>query len=1320
MDINELIVEIESHNIEIGINDSGNLNVVLSKSNMKNETLINKIRANKELLIRHIQEKKIRNGISRFSITPFQEGLVSFAKNNPDSKRYVIQLTFEADKQLSFESFRKACEFIISKHEILRSSFDFDLNEQVFRTRLLPEESLTCLRISAEDEKALRDKPFIISEESLVRFALVDDRRIVLIIHHLVADVLSVQLLLKELFSVYSSLESGSPQLETTVPMQFSAYVEWVLQQDKTKAKQHWAQQLKDVAPARLENVIMPDNTVRGEEYREFNFQYKLSPQTRELLKRKHLASSTVLNFLGGLVLSAYHGGGQFVWGNTLTHRYSGHPHFSGIIGPLIATVPLVYDFGQQKTLLEALADFQQQLLLARDYSYISLNEIYDTIKSPNLFSASFSFQDITERIDPSFAGAGIRRVVEESQSISHFPLAMLVSLPEDAAEFDVSYRADLFPEATVRNIADLIIKLYNDFGNICEQQLATLDIFGTDTARALIAGTETAASQESLLDLFTNALQQYPSRVAVEDYDNHSLTFRELDEKSNHIANLLTEKGIKGTVGIHLNYSVNLVAGVLGVLKAGCSIVSLEHGFPIDKLNWLAVESGLSACLIGDRERTLFGDMLHTVLPSCTIISLPEELPAATLKTAPAKPAADDICTLYYTSGSTGTPKVIRTSHQNVLNGFYWLKDHFPVNNEETFCLNIRLSFSPSIRNIFESLSQGARLLVIPEFLYHNVDKFTQFIADKGVTRISLTPSFVKVLMENDKTKLLQHVRILELRGEAAKMTDVKAIREAMPNTLVINRYGATEASSTAYNHQYDTAFEYYPLGKPVYNTTISIIDDHQRIKPLNVVGEIFIRSNSVSLGYINAADNKDTFIFEDDNTRSLKTGDLGFIDNEGVLHYIGRKNRMLKLRGYRIEPSEIEYNLEQFEDVQKAEVLVIDNNEGGRLIAFCQVEKPAEFSENNLKHFLKDRIPGYTIPNKIVFMKEFPRTVTGKVDHMSLQAYLKNESLQRVKEPATITERRVRDVFAGLIPDSVIALDEDLYSMGANSIVVMRAAFKLGMEFNVKLKGAELFTYNTIEKLSGYIDEMVGNKHFKRKENFHILNQREDNKHIFFLVPPLTGTSTHQALAPFVPEEMDFVVFATIAVEEYPTLGRDMQTLAGFYKNTILQLAKGKSIHMAGWSFGGSLSFEIALQLEALGLKVNSLILLDPNMYRADFDDDNKQREDYDKIIRALLIQENIDPEEFGTHKIMEQMYHANQVTKKYRPSRQYSGDISLIKPLLVSPFERNYNTPFNGLREYCTGEINVSMTKGNHMTMATGPAKHIADMIFSKIVW
>lgn len=1320
MDINELIVEIESNNIEVTINDSGNLNVVLSKAHMKNDALINKIRANKEQLIKHIQEKKARKGISRFSITPFQEGLVSFAKNNPDSKRYIIQLTFEADQPLSFESFRKACEFIISRHEILRSSFDFDLNDQVFRTRLLPTESLACLRISADEEKALRDQPFQISEESLIRFALVDDRKIVLSIHHLVADVLSVQLLLKELFSVYSSLENGTPPLETAETMQFSSYVEWVLQQDKDKAKKHWEQQLKDVKPARLENFILPDNTVKKEEYRELNIKYTLSPQTRELLKRQRIASSTVLNFLGGLVLSAYHGGGEFVWGNTITHRYSGHPHFANIIGPLIATVPLVYDFGQQKTILEALSDFQQQLLQARDYSYISLNEIYDTVKSPNLFSASFSFQDITERVDPSFAGAGIKRVVEESQSISHFPLAILVSLPEGIAEFDVSYRSDLFPEATIRHIADLIIKLYNDFGVISEQSLTAIDIFGTDTVRAQIAGTATTVSGVSLLDLFTTALQQYPSRIAVEDYDNHSFTFKELDEKSNHIANLLTEKGIKGTVGIHLNYSVNLVASVLGVLKAGCSIVSLEHGFPIDKLNWLAVEAGLSACLLGDRERTLFGDMLHSVLPSCTVISLPEELPGATLHVTAAQPAPEDICTLYYTSGSTGVPKIIRTSHQNVLNGFYWLKDHFPVKEEETFCLNIRLSFSPSIRNIFESLSQGARLLVIPEFLYHNVDKFTQFIVDKGVTRISLTPSFVKVLMENDKTKLLQHIHVLELRGEAAKMSDVKAIREAMPHATVLNRYGSTEASSTAYNHQSDTAFEYYPLGKPVYNTTISIIDDHQRIKPINVVGEIFIRSESVSLGYLNPEDNKDTFLLEEGGARSLKTGDLGFIDSEGVIHYIGRKNRMLKLRGYRIEPSEIEHNLEQFEDVKKAEVLVVENSQGARLVAFCLVDKPAEFAENNLKHFLKDRIPGYTIPNKIVFLKDFPRTVTGKVDHIALQAFLKSESLQQVKEPATITQRRVRDIFVDLMPDAIITLDEDLYSMGVNSIVVMRAAYKLGMEFNIKLKGAELFTYNTVEKLAEYIDEIIGNKNFKRKENYHILNQREENEHIFFLVPPLTGTSTHQALTPFIPENMDFVVFAAIAVEEYMTLGRNMETLASFYKNTILQLAKGKSIHMAGWSFGGSTAFEIALQLEALGLKVNSLILLDPNMYRPHFDDDNKQREDYDKIIRALLIQENIDPDEFGTHKIMEQMYHANQVTKKYRPARQYSGDIALIKPMLTSPFERNHDTPFNGLREYCTGEITVSMTKGNHMTMATGPAKHISDMIFSKISW
>ncbi|MET3878892.1 AMP-binding protein [Chitinophaga sp. OAE865] len=1308
MDINELILEIESNNIEIAINDSGNLNVVLPKSSSKNQALIDKIKANKALLIKHIRGETAAGEIPGCRLTPFQEGLLTFAINNADSHRYIIRCSFDAKAPLPFEVFRKASEYIFSQHEILRTAFDVEPHRHGFKTRILPIDTLCCSRLSASGYDAFINSPFSVSGP-LIRFALVEDQQIVLLTHCLIADEQAVELLAAALLDACDQIQKGLlPKVEGGAS--FAAYSDWLFRQDRTKAKSYWQDQLKNIEPAMLENVIVHERAVKRENYAKLRLGYQLNDETGNFLQQLSITSDSALHFFGGLVLSAYYGGGKFVWGDANMHRYSGMAGFASTIGPLQATVPLVYDFNRPQTVMESMQEFRHQLLQAREHSSLSLNEIYNTVKTPDLFSICFSFRNNPREIAVPNAVWGFQ---------SYFPLFLQVSLSDDAVVFDVSYRTDLFPEMLVRNFTALIVGLYNNFTVIKEQLLSKLDVFEESIQRSHIAGLPTTVPSDSLLSLFAKSLQLYPNDIAVEDIENNSLTYTMLEETSNHIANILTGKGVKGAVGIYLNYSAKLIVTVLGVLKAGCSIVSLEHGFPMDKLKWLAMESQLSACLLEERDRVVMNDILAGELSSCLIIALPEELPQAVLNVSPAHPLPDDICILYYTSGSTGIPKIVSTSHGNILNGLEWLKQQFPAGRRETFCMNIRLSFSPSIRNIFEALSQGARLLVIPESLYHNVDKFSQLVADKQVTRISLTPSFVKVLMANDKMKWLQQINILELRGEAVKMSDVGPIRNALPNAVVINRYGATEASSIAYNQHYNSSFEYYPLGKPVCNTAISIVDDYLRVRPLNVIGEILIAGRSVSLGYFRSPDDKDTFLLQPDGSRCLKTGDLGFIDMDGVLHYIGRKNRMLKLRGYRIEPSEIEYNLEQFEGVRKAEVVVMNKGEGTRLVTFCLVDDPGKFSEDHLKQFLTERLPAYTIPGRILFLKEFPRTATGKIDHETLQDNLVKESWQKVAAPTTTTERQVHAIFAALMPDTPISLHEDLYAMGANSIVLMRAAFKLGAVFNIKLKGAELFTYNTIGKLASHIEKAANSNKLTYEKNYYTVNQQEGSKHILFLIPPLTGPSVYQELSAFMPDKMDFVMFDTIRMEDYRTFGRNMEALAGFYKNLILQLAKDKMIHIAGWSFGASLAFEVALQLEALGRKVNSLILFDSGIFSLNVDSKG-QCEDDDQIIHNILEQAHINLEDADAAMMIEQLKQACRLIGKYRPSRKYSGNISLIQPVHLSPLEESDIASGNISKNYCAGEVTVSTTKEECLEIIPGSVSSLAEMIFSRIVW
>lgn len=1321
MELKELLTYIEANNIDVSLSESYNLNIVLNKKDAENKTLIDSIRNNKEHLIKHLETKNSVNLIPVYRMTPFQEGLAGFAKNNPESSRYIIHLTFKSEKEIDYNAFKKACGFLVSSHEILKSSFDYDVTEQVFKSKIIDTGEFFCERILPEEEEAFRQASFDISKESLIKFALLDKHIIIIKIHHIIADIVSVQLMLKQLFGYYSRFQNNiTPEALPSVP--FSEYTKWLLKQNHEKGLSYWKNLLENYDATPIEQIVPVKKTLQ-ETYAELNVTYDLNNVTQKILKNHKLTNNTAINFFFGLVFAKYFRSRKFVWGNTITHRYMDHDNFRDIIGPMITTIPVANDFEHHETIIKAIFDFHYQLLDSREHSYISTPEIYEVINSKNLFSANLSFQDVSENNDDTFNDISIQRLVSESQSISHFPLSVLASLKNDKISFSISYRSDIFSQDIIKDMADIVIGLYNNLENLTDRKYSELDIFEykKDVERSILIGENFDQEDMCIQKLFSDALRKYKEKIAIEDVENNSLTFAELDTKSNYVANQLIQKNINGAVGVHLKYTANLIVSILGILKAGCTVISLEHGYPIEQLNLITLEADLQACIISSEEKTLFGDRLPYVKENCTLIRVSESIPSEKSLISERQSQLADTLSLYYTSGSTGIPKIVRVSHENTINGLLYLLQNYPSNAQDIFCLNIRVSFSPSIRNILEAIIQGNKIVILPEYLYYNIDKFVETVAQKEISRLSLTPSFIKLLIESGKENFLNKLNFLEVRGEAISMEDIRLFKKLMPATTIVSRYGSTEASSTAYNEvlnaNINNSSRYFSLGKPIHNTLFKIIDDNNNVLPSGIIGEIYVESKSVAQGYIGSPNNN--FIYDKNQISGLKTGDLGYIDQDGILQFTGRKDAMLKLRGYRIEPEEIELAMEKFEGVMKAKIIPVDVEDPtmARLVAFCHVKNVEEFSDINLKHFLKDMLPNYMIPNKILFVDEFPRTNTGKIDIQSLKRLINVTDKNRTGTKS-ITEQRIKEIFTGIMPNSVIYIDEEFFEMGVNSILTMKAAYKLSVEFNVSLKGAELFQHDTIEKLAVYIEAMIENKNFKREEIYHILNRNDDNKDIFFLIPPLTGTSLFNTLKPFVPEEIDFYVFETIAVDEYPVLAKDLETLAGFYKNSILQLCKGKRIHMGGWSFGGSTAFEIALQLQALGVEVSSLVLLDPNMYRPEFDNDDKQREDYEKIIRALLVQENIDPDEIGMDRFIEQAYHSNYVIKNYRPTSIYKGDIALIKPELTSQFERNHNTPFNGFREYCDGEIKISFTAGNHMTMATGPAKVVANLIFSNL--
>ncbi|MCW3465924.1 non-ribosomal peptide synthetase [Chitinophaga nivalis] len=1302
------------------------------------EILYDRIKARKSEIVgflKAIQEEagtRETTGIME-QLTPFQKGIVSYVKNNPDSNRYILQFTFRFDETLPFTFFHQICSILVSRHEILRTIYDFDDSQGMFTAQVLPADCLVCNKIEAgtaaeitRQLEQLSTRKFDISTRPLIRFHLLETPTgsiAVINIHHLIMDGNTVSLLLEELWQIGEDLKAGRPvPVSLADNRQFSTYVKWMNNLDRKKSVAYWKQQLSNCSPALPESCSVGEVPAAQQVYRELKQEYTLDAASLRLLKAEGLSLSAAFNFFTGQALAACFGYQEFIWGNMVTLRPSELHGIENVMGPCIATIPVRMNFGTDKPVTDMIRELQAQVLVSRENANLSLSEIFNAGGSHNLFSVLFSYQHFSKTNQPA-TGQEIN-ISDAGRSVtSHFPLTVMVYERDTAVNLIVSYRADLFTGWVLQSVMHTVAGNFNQLTSLAEQSVSALDIFTAPAAisPAVLRGevVPAGAYPVSLTDWFMQAVERYPQQIAVRDHDGKEVTYAALDQMSNYIAARLISHQISGAVGIHLHRSVKAIAGVIGTLKAGCHVTSLEKDFPEEKLLWLHAAIGIKA-VIADEQAVLL-----QALPA-DILQIPLGVEVPLYDTAITFPVitADMVCAVNYTSGSTGEPKMVLTSHGSHLNRLQWLYTQFPAEGHDVYCQKTLLSFAPAIREIFEPLVQGATLYLFPEAATKDLELFEQTLANSAITRIFLTPTFLQLLADNHKISCLSGLSILEISGEPVKVTLLEKIRGQLPAVRLLNRYGATEAASVVY-YEYTNAdnspSSFVQLGTPIANTRVYVMDESLKPRPVGVVGEIVLAGDSLASGYRDEVPEAGVFIrgVAEKEPVLLKTGDLGYIDNTGKLCYQGRKNRMIKIRGFRIEPGEIEFNLMQHTSVEQSAVIPLNTNGGQRIIAFCvPAEKEVQLNNIAIRAFLQERMPSYMLPHEIRKIDSIPVTASGKVDYRRLESMVATDvSRNTANAPVTPTERAIYDIVKLLLPEIQLDAQTDFFELGLDSILVMRATYEIRKQFDVKIAGSDIYSCNNIQKLAGLIDKV--RRSGDQGIGYYTLNFKAANEHVIFLIPPIvTNSLIYHGLGPFVPEGLSVVVFDPFDVEKYKAQSDTLEEMAAVYVNSILNIGKEKVIHLAGWSFGASVTYEAAVQVQKSGVEVRSLILIDPGFNTSDYDDDIS-REKLVNILNQLLIQGGIDPKaESGVAETFtELMYKANFLIKQYRPG-DFEGEINLVKPASVSSFERNFDKPFNGIEKFSGSKVQVSTITGNHMTMMFKPFEEIAGIFFGNI--
>ncbi|MBW8873670.1 MAG: amino acid adenylation domain-containing protein [Acidobacteria bacterium] len=1040
-----------------------------------------------------------------YPLSPAQYGILFDCLYRRDPDHYVAQRSFVFD-DLDPVFFALAWRRLFAHHPILRTGFvweglerpvqvvlrrvDLPLAEHDLRS--LPEEERH--REVAQRLQADRRAGFDFTQAPLLRLALYrlgeHTFQFACTFHHLVQDGWSQTLLVEQLVRLYGALVRGTA-CDLGPRHSFSAYLEWLSRQDRTQAESYWRRMLAGFDGATPLGEDGPGEMPGGE--RQWCEQYQLAAGTaaalRALARQNGMTPNTFLQGAWALLLGGESGRRDVVFGITVSGRPADLPGVEVTAGPFINVLPLRVRLGSREPLLTWLRELQNRQAEQRQYEYSSLVEVQGWSEVPRgqpLFASVFTFQSRPAALGPApvaSAPAGLRPQEHSSGG--------------GAIGFSLSLEADLGSVLTLTLFADrsrfsaertrALLQRYAQLLELLVAQPETdVDAFVARLAPQRLVGdaerrwlihelnrTAVPGACDGLVhELFAAQARRTPSHEAVVAGDLR-LTYEELDRRSNQLARYLQRQGVgsEHLVGMCVDRTPARLIGILGVLKSGAAYLPLEPAHPQERLRLILEEARPSVLLV---ERAL-----RDRLPASTagMICLEEAWAAA----AGASEADLDrtatpqnlFCVLY-TSGSTGSPKGVMFTHRAVCNYLFWAGQTFRLSSGDRVLHNTAFSFDVSLLELLPALVSGATLVLSRPGAQVDSGYLARLLRDERVHAAFFAPSMLRFLLQEPAVAECTDLRLLWCGGEAIP-TDLRDLAVARLGAEMGNIYGPTETTinATYWACRADTPGQPVPVGKPIVNTRLFVVDDNLELVSAGVVGELLIGGMGVSRGYLRqpgrtaASFVPDPFSGEP-GERLYRSGDLVRYRPDGALEYLGRKDFQVKIRGFRIELGEVETALATHPRIEQAVATVREDIPGHpRLVAYlvargADVPSPAE-----MRAHLQQLLPDYMVPAVFVTLAVMPLSPNGKVDRRALPAPV--EGARADLEPPYVAPRNpveevLCEIWSGVLGVERISVEDDFFELGGHSLLALQVLARLRGPFSIELPLAAVFDAPTV----------------------------------------------------------------------------------------------------------------------------------------------------------------------------------------------------------------------------------------------------------------
>ncbi|MBD2603275.1 amino acid adenylation domain-containing protein [Scytonema hofmannii FACHB-248] len=1287
----------------------------------------------------------------------------------PNNPAYNIAVAFRLDGTLNREALQRSLQTIIQRHEVLRTTFDSQdgVPIQVVHEYQVPL-TVTELRQGEQLQELVRQaiiSPFNLRTLPLLRvhlYQLAEDVHVfVLVIHHIIADGWSLGLMIKELTLSYTAFCQGEASNLQPLPIQYADFAHWqrtIFEQTQLQEQlAYWKQKLA----GKIEILELPTDYPRPAIARYqgsavyFTINQEIAAKFQKLCESQ--GATLFMGLLGvfSTLLMRYSGQEDFLIGTPIANR--NRKEIEDLIGFFVNTLIIKSDLSGSPDFLTLLLRIKEETLQAYAHQDVPFERIVEEIQPERNLSYNPLFQVMFVLQNAPMGKLELPQLqltpLELEQVTAKFDLTLSMVETEQGLQGEWEYSRDLFAEATINRMVEhfqtlLASIVTNPQESIIELQLLTV----TEQHQLLMQCYKKQLEliqDKSIHQLFELQVEKTPEAVAVV-FQEQQLTYWELNQRVNQLAHYLQSLGVKPEVrvGISIERSLDMIVGLLGILKAGGTYIPLDPAYPLERLAYIIEDTHLSILLTKQQ----FGSKLpdnQTILVCLDsdwqqIAQHSQENPVSGIN-------LQNLAYIIYTSGSTGKPKGVAISHQSLVNFTTVAIKEYEITAQDRVLQFFSISFDAAVEQIYTCLIVGATLLLRTDEMILSAKNFWQYCRNWQLTFLSLPTAYWHQLTSEiiPENMIPESLRIVIFGGEEALLENVKRWQKSVANLphtpQLLNSYGPTEATVVTSIYRCNSTEEIsLPIGKPIYNSQCFVLDRYLQLVPVGVLGELYIGGDALARGYLNRpALTSEKFIphpfSSEPGARLYKTGDLVRYLPDGNIQFLGRIDNQVKIRGFRIELGEIEEVLNQHPDVLNAVVITgVDSGGNKSLVGYIVPATEQLNSENKLRTFLKEKLPDYMVPANFIILDSLPLTPNGKVDRNALSALnveRKIDSNQQIL-PRTPLEYKLVGIWEEILQISSIGVTENFFDLGGHSLLAIRLIAAIEQRLGCNLPVVTLFREGTIEKIAALIEQE------RTTSDLDVLVplQTKGNLPPLFLLHQAGGYALSYSLfAQTLGQERPVYALQARGLDgKQPPLDT-IEAMAASYINAIREILPSGPYLLGGHSLGGLIAFEMTAQLEAAGEQVENLLIIDTHPPLSTLENDASLEDDagilcfmveqigihfnttinisYEEVssrnqeaqfeyVLQILQQSEVIPPDLGRNFIagLVNVYKTNvQASLRYQP-QTVKAAISLFKTASLA--EQFPDDATVGWGELTTDQVRVCCLTGEHQTIMREP--------------